>query len=438
MTNPIVAIVGRPNVGKSTLFNQLVGRRISIVDYQPGVTRDRIYADTLWLDTKMTLIDTGGIDTETQDELMTQMRQQADIAIDTAQVIIFIVDGKEGITPADQEVANILRKAQKPIVLGVNKVDAHHEEDMVYEFYNLGIGEPISISASHKRGLGDLLDAVVQHLPNTSDETEEDETIKIAVMGKPNVGKSSIVNKLLGEERVIVSNIPGTTRDAIDTPFTADGQKHVIIDTAGIRRRSRISEDLERYSVIRALSAIRRCDVALMVIDATQEVTEQDTKIAGLIHEEGKGIILVMNKWDLIEKDTNTINQYRRRLINDLAFIQYAPSIFISALTGQRMGSLIDMVNEVYSQCTFRIATGVLNDCIMDAVTFSEPPTDKGRRLKIYYGTQVSIKPPTFVLFVNDEKLMHYSYLRYLENHFRKSFGLQGTPIRFIVRQRTN
>ena len=438
MINPIVAIVGRPNVGKSTLFNQLVGARISIVDDRPGVTRDRIYADTEWLDNKMTLVDTGGIDVHSQDQLVTQMKEQANVAIDIADAIIFLVDGKEGITPADQEVANLLRRAQKPIVLGINKIDAPHEEEMLYEFYNLGMGEPISISASHKRGLGDLLDAVVAHLPKLDYDEEDEDVIKVAVLGKPNVGKSSIVNCLLGEDRVIVSDIPGTTRDAIDTPFVVNGKKYVIIDTAGIRRKSRISEDLERYSVIRALSAIRRCDIALLVIDATEEVTEQDTKIGGLIHEEGKGCIMIMNKWDLIEKETYTMNQYRKRLLNDLSFLQYAPSLFTSALTGQRLDRIIEMVDEVYAKCTFRISTGVLNDCIADAVAFSEPPTDKGRRLKIYYGTQVSIKPPTFVLFVNDPALMHFSYIRYLENQFRKSFGLEGTPIRFIVRQRSN
>lgn len=436
MTNPIVAIVGRPNVGKSTLFNQLVGERISIVDDQPGVTRDRIYADTEWLNRKITLVDTGGIDVDSQDKLMLQMRQQANVAIDTSDVVIFLVDGKEGMTPADEEVANLLRKANKPIVLAVNKIDAPHEEDMLYEFYNLGIGDPISISASHKRGLGDLLDAVIKHLPEQKVQDEDEDVIKIAVLGKPNVGKSSIVNKLLGEERVIVSDIPGTTRDAIDTPFVVNGQKYIIIDTAGIRRKSRISEELERYSVIRALAAIRRCDVALLVIDATEEVTEQDKRIAGLIHEEGKGCIIIMNKWDLIEKDTNTMNEFRKRLANDLAFMQYAPSLFTSARTGQRLNNIIEMVNQVYAQCTFRISTGVLNECIADAVAFTEPPTDKGRRLKIYYGTQVAVKPPTFVLFVNDPDLMHYSYLRYLENQFRKSFGLEGTPIRFILRER--
>lgn len=436
MTNPIVAIVGRPNVGKSTLFNQLVGERISIVDDQPGVTRDRIYADTEWLNRKITLVDTGGIDVDSQDKLMLQMRQQANVAIDTSDVVIFLVDGKEGMTPADEEVANLLRKSNKPIVLAVNKIDAPHEEDMLYEFYNLGIGDPISISASHKRGLGDLLDAVIKHLPEQKVQDEDEDVIKIAVLGKPNVGKSSIVNKLLGEERVIVSDIPGTTRDAIDTPFVVNGQKYIIIDTAGIRRKSRISEELERYSVIRALAAIRRCDVALLVIDATEEVTEQDKRIAGLIHEEGKGCIIIMNKWDLIEKDTNTMNEFRKRLANDLAFMQYAPSLFTSARTGQRLNNIIEMVNQVYAQCTFRISTGVLNECIADAVAFTEPPTDKGRRLKIYYGTQVAVKPPTFVLFVNDPDLMHYSYLRYLENQFRKSFGLEGTPIRFILRQR--
>ncbi|HZJ82251.1 MAG TPA: ribosome biogenesis GTPase Der [Clostridia bacterium] len=436
MINPIVAIVGRPNVGKSTLFNQLVGKRISIVNDQPGVTRDRIYADTEWTGSKMTLVDTGGIDIDNQDELLIQMKQQANVAIETAEVVVFLVDGKEGVTPADREVANILRKSKKPIILAVNKIDAPHEENMQYEFYNLGIGDPISISASHKRGLGDLLDLIKEHFPPQDQLEEDDDIIKIAVLGKPNVGKSSIVNIILGEERVIVSDIPGTTRDAIDTPFVLDGQKYIIIDTAGIRRKSRISEDLERYSVIRALSAIRRCDVALMVIDATHEVTEQDTKIAGLIHEEGKGCILVMNKWDLIEKETKTMGLFRRRLINDLAFLQYAPSIFTSALTGQRMNKIVEMVKEVYTNCIFRISTGILNDCIADAVAMTEPPTNKGKRLKIYYATQVSIKPPTFVLFVNDPDLMHFSYLRYLENHFRKSFALLGTPIKFFVRKR--
>lgn len=436
MSKPIVAVVGRPNVGKSTLFNQIIGRRISIVHDEPGVTRDRIYADAEWLGKNFTLVDTGGIDIFSEDELVSQMRQQAQTAIETADVVVMIVDGKEGITPADEEVANILRRTQKPVILAVNKIDAPHEEEMIYEFYGLGLGEPVSISAIHKRGLGDLLDEVVAHFPAHEGEEDYDDIIKIAVVGKPNVGKSSLVNAILGEERVIVSDIPGTTRDAIDTPFELNGQKYLIIDTAGIRRKSRINQSLERYSVIRALSAIRRCDVALIVIDANEEATEQDAKIAGLVHDEGKAAILVMNKWDMIEKDTNTIYEYQRRLYNELSFMLHAPNIFISAKTGQRVNRVIDLVNHVYRQYTSRISTGVLNDCIADAVITTEPPTDKGRQLKIYYGTQVSIKPPTFVLFVNDPKLMHFSYERYLENYFRKTLGLDNTPIRIIVRQR--
>ena len=437
MAKPIVAIVGRPNVGKSTLFNHIVGKRISIVEDTPGVTRDRIYADAEWLNRKFTLIDTGGIDVYNDDELLLQMRQQAEIAIETAGVIIFIVDGKEGITPSDEEVANILRKAQKPVILCVNKIDNPELLDSVYEFYNLGMGEPIAISAVHKIGLGDLLDEVVKHFPDNTLEEEEDDVIKIAVIGKPNAGKSSLVNRILGEERVIVSDIPGTTRDAVDTPFEHNGQKYVIIDTAGIRRKSKISESLERYSVIRALSAIRRCDVALVVVDATEELTEQDVKIAGLVHEEGKGSVIVMNKWDLVEKDTYTMNEYRKRIMNELSFMTYAPSIFISAKTGQRVDKVLELVQYVYNQSCIRVSTGVLNDCIADAVAITEPPSDRGKKLRIYYGTQVSIKPPTFVLFVNDEDLFHYSYLRYMENYFRKTFGLDGTPIRIIVRQKT-
>jgi GTP-binding protein len=437
MAKPIVAIVGRPNVGKSTLFNQLAGKRISIVEDTPGVTRDRIYADSEWLNTRFTMIDTGGIEPGSQDELLQQMKYQAEIAIETADVILFITDGKEGITSTDRDVADLLRKSEKPIVLAVNKIDTQEEEANLYEFYNLAIGDPMSISASHKRGIGDLLDEIVKHFPEGGQTEEDDDVIHIAVVGKPNVGKSSLVNRLLGQERVIVSDIPGTTRDAIDTPIEIDGQKYVIIDTAGIRRKSRIDDSLERYSVIRALSAIRRCDVALIVIDSTMEVTEQDTKIAGLVHEEGKGSILVMNKWDTIEKQTNTMNQYRQRLMNDLSFMTYAPSVFISAKTGQRVERITELVNYVYQQCTFRISTGVLNDCLADAIAVNEPPSDKGRRLKILYGTQVSVKPPTFVLFVNDPDLMHYSYKRYLENYFRKTFGLEGTPLHIILREKT-
>lgn len=437
MAKQIVAVVGRPNVGKSTLFNNIAGKRISIVDDTPGVTRDRIYTDVEWLNHSFTLVDTGGIEPDSKDEILIQMRNQAQAAIESADVILFMVDGKEGITPADNEVATMLRKVDKPIVLCVNKLDSVEDEVNLYEFYNLAIGDPIPISASHKRGLGDLLDAIIDRLDKVEASHEDEDIIKIAVVGKPNVGKSSLVNYLLGEERSIVSNIPGTTRDAIDTSFEYRGQKYLVIDTAGIRRKSKITDPLERYSVLRALSAIRRCDVALIMIDATEEATEQDEKIAGLVHEEGKGSIFVVNKWDLITKHTGSMNEYRNRLTNQIAFMTYTPSLFISAKTGKRVDRIIELVNYVYNQCTFRISTGVLNDCLTDAMAVNEPPADKGRRLKIYYGTQVAVKPPTFVLFVNDSSLMHYSYKRYLENYFRKTFGLEGTPLRIIVRDRT-
>ncbi|MDN5277887.1 MAG: GTPase [Clostridiales bacterium] len=436
MDKPIVAIVGRPNVGKSTFFNQIVGKRISIVDDQPGVTRDRIYADAEWLNRKFTLVDTGGLDPESDDELLVHIRRQVEIAIDTADVIIFLVDGQVGVTPADQQIANLLRKTRKPVVLAVNKIDNREDESMVLDFFSLGLGEPIGISATHKRGIGDLLDRVVKHLPDKEVEEEEDQVIKIAVVGRPNVGKSSLVNRILGEERVIVSDIPGTTRDAIDTPFEMDGREYVIIDTAGIRRKSRINEALERYSVLRALAAIRRCDVALIMLDATQPVAEQDAKIAGLVHEEGKASVIVVNKWDLVEKDTYTMEEYKNRILQKLGFIAYAPMVFISARTGQRVNRVLELVDEVYSRYTMRVSTGVLNDCVSDAVAVAAPPSEKGRMLKIYYVTQVSVKPPTFVLFVNDPELMHDSYQRYLENYLRKTFGLTGTPIRLLVRQR--
>lgn len=437
MDKPIVAIVGRPNVGKSTFFNQIVGKRISIVDDQPGVTRDRIYADAEWLNRKFTLVDTGGLDTESDDELLVHIRRQVEIAIDTADVIIFLVDGQVGVTPADLQIANFLRKTRKPVVLAVNKIDNYKDESMVLEFYSLGLGEPIGISSIHKRGIGDLLDRVVKHLPDKEVEEEEDQIIKIAVVGRPNVGKSSLVNRILGEERVIVSDIPGTTRDAIDTLFEMEGKEYVIIDTAGIRRKSRINEALERYSVLRALAAIRRCDVALIMLDATQPVAEQDAKIAGLVHDEGKASVIVVNKWDLVEKDTYTMEEYKNRILQRLGFIAYAPMVFISAKTGQRVHRVLELVDEVYSRYTMRVSTGVLNDCISDAVAVAAPPSEKGRMLKIYYATQVSVKPPTFVLFVNDPELMHDSYQRYLENYLRKTFGLTGTPIRLLVRQRS-
>lgn len=437
MDKPIVAVVGRPNVGKSTFFNQIIGKRISIVDDQPGVTRDRIYADAEWLNRKFTLVDTGGLDPESDDELLIQIRRQVEIAIDTADVIIFLVDGQVGVTPADQQIANLLRKTRKPVVLAVNKIDNFEDEPMVSDFFSLGLGEPIGISATHKRGIGDLLDRVVKYLPDKGIDEEEDQAIKIAVVGRPNVGKSSLVNRILGEERVIVSDIPGTTRDAIDTPFERDGKEYVIIDTAGIRRKSRINEALERYSVLRALAAIRRCDVVLIMLDATQPIADQDAKIANLAIEEGKASVIVVNKWDLVEKDTYTMEEYKNRILQKLGFIAYAPMVFISAKTGQRVNRILELVDEVYSHYIMRVSTGVLNDCISDAVAVAAPPSEKGRMLKIYYATQVAVKPPTFVLFVNDPELMHESYQRYLENYLRKTFDLVGTPIRLLVRQRS-
>lgn len=438
MPKPIVAVVGRPNVGKSTFFNHMAGYRISIIDDTPGVTRDRIYADCEWTGLHFTLVDTGGIDPYADDVLLTHMRQQTQIAMETADVILFMVDGKEGLTGVDQEIADMLRKVRKPVVLAVNKLDNPGDQDALYEFYQLGLGEPMLLSAAHKRGLGDLLDQVVRYFPDDAGQAEEDEEvpIRVAVVGKPNVGKSSLINRILGEDRVIVSDIAGTTRDAIDTPFTVDGQKYVLIDTAGIRRKSRINEELERYSVIRALSAIRRCDVALIMIDAQSEATEQDEKIAGLCHEEGRASVFVVNKWDLVDKDTWTVNGYQKRLLDHMSFMTYAPSVYISAKTGQRTNKLLSMINEVYGMYSFRITTGVLNDVLAEAIAMTPPPSDKGRRLKIYYATQVSTQPPTFVLFVNDSKLMHFSYHRYLENYLRKTLGLTGTPIRLYARNR--
>ncbi len=437
---PIVAIVGRPNVGKSTLFNVLAGRRIAIVEDTPGVTRDRIYTDTTWLNREFTIIDTGGIEPENEDIIAVQMRRQAELAIETADVIVFMTDGREGITAADDDVARILRKSKKPIVLVVNKVDAPKFEDSVFDFYSLGIGEPITISGAQKLGLGDMLDAVVSHFPPWEEmdvEAEENKIINIAVVGKPNVGKSSIINAILGTERTIVSDIPGTTRDSIDTPFTKNGQEYVIVDTAGLRRKRAIEDEtIERYSVIRSLSAIRRADVVLVVVDASEELSEQDVRIAGYAHEEGRASILVVNKWDLIEKDTNTMNEFKKRLKTDLAFMSYVPMLFVSAKTKQRLHKMFDEINRVYEQTNRRITTGTLNDCVSEAVMVKEPPSDKGRRLKIYYATQVAVAPPTFVLFVNDAKAMHFSYQRYLENFFRKYFGLDATPIKLIIRNK--
>ena len=436
MSKPIVAVVGRPNVGKSTLFNKLTGKRIAIVEDTPGVTRDRIYGDAEWLDYSFTLIDTGGIEPVKDDIISVQMRRQAQLAIDTADVILFLTDGREGITSADSDVADMLRRCKKPIVLAVNKVDHPKFEDVVYDFYALGIGEPMTISAEQGLGLGDLLDAIVAHFPK-HDAEEEGEAVRIAFAGKPNVGKSSLVNKLLGQERTIVSDIPGTTRDAIDSPFEVDGESYILVDTAGIRRKRAIEdESVERYSVIRSLGAIRRADVVLIVIDASSGMSEQDVKIAGYAHEEGKASAIIVNKWDLIEKDTHTIEIFKKKLKSDLSFMDYVPMLFISAKTGQRVNKIMDLVRLVYEQNCRRIFTGVLNDIVNEAISVNEPPTDNGRRLKIYYATQVSTKPPTFVLFVNDADLMHFSYKRYLENYLRKSFGLDATPIRIIPRTR--
>ena len=438
MARPLVAIVGRPNVGKSTFFNKISGKRISIVEDTPGVTRDRVYADVEWQDRKFTLIDTGGIDPRSEDVLLKQMRRQAEIAMDTADVICFFTDARSGMTQDDQEVAELLRKTRKPLLLVVNKVDHAGLNDDVYEFYNLGLGDPISISSVNMLGLGDLLEEIVKLLPPPDPEEDEEaeHVVQLAVVGRPNVGKSSLVNRLLGKERVMVSNIPGTTRDAIDSRFTApDGTAYNIIDTAGIRRKRVIEdESLERYSVLRSIAAIKRCDVALMLIDAQDGVTEQDTKIAGLIHEEGKACVVIVNKWDAIEKETNTLEQYRKQVLEDLKFMDYAPVLFVSAMTGQRVNTILDMVSQVYAQYTKRVPTGVLNDVLADAQASLQPPATNGRRLKIYYRTQQHMAPPTFILFVNDEELMHFAYQRYLENFLRKTFDFTGTPIRLVLR----
>ena len=437
MAKPLVAVVGRPNVGKSTFFNKIAGRRISIVEDTPGVTRDRIYADCEWLNHKFTLIDTGGIEPKTDDILLKQMRRQAEIAIETCDVILFFTDGRTGLTADDEDVAVMLRRSHKPVILVVNKVDHMDMADTIYDFYTLGLGEPFAISSTNMMGLGDLLDEMVKHFPDDTDNGEdEDHTIQIAVVGRPNVGKSSLVNRILGQERSMVSNIAGTTRDAIDTAFVRDGQRFNIIDTAGIRRKRAIEEEsIERYSIVRALAAVRRCDVALIVINAEDGVTE-DTKVAGYVHEEGKAAIIVVNKWDAIEKETNTMEAYRKQVLEDLKFMDYAPVLFISALTGQRCPKVLESVKDVYAQTSRRITTGLLNDILADATAALQPPFIAGRHLKIYYATQQSVCPPTFVFFVNDEKLMHFAYQRYLENQFRKSFGFEGTPLRFILRQK--
>ena len=440
MNKPIVAIVGRPNVGKSTFFNKIAGKRISIVEDVPGVTRDRIHADAEWLGHSFALVDTGGIDPHSDDVLLSQMRAQAQTAIDLADVICFFTDAREGLTDDDRDVANLLRRTGKPVLLVVNKVDYLGLNDSMYEFYELGLGDPIGISSVNMLGFGDLLDQIISHFPaaDSSASEPEEKVIQVAVVGRPNVGKSSLTNRLLGQERTMVSNIPGTTRDAIDTVFTAkDGTVFNIIDTAGMRRKSSIEdESLERYSVIRSIAAIRRCDVALLLIDANDGVTEQDTKIAGLIHEEGKAVIIVVNKWDALEKETGTLEKYRKEIFEKLKFMDYAPVLFISAKTGQRVQTVFDKVKEVSEISRRRITTGVLNDVINDATDHLQPPLQGTRRLKIYFGTQTGIQPPTFVLFVNDEKLMSFSYERYLENWFRKTFPLEGTPIRFILREK--
>lgn len=437
MKKPTFAIVGRPNVGKSTLFNKLIGERISIVEDTPGVTRDRIYAEGEWLNRKFVLIDTGGIEPANDDIILEQMRRQAQIAIDMADAIIFMVDTRAGLTSADSDVAAMLMKSQKPIVLVCNKVDNVGDVPMeFYEFYNLGIDDPIAISSIHGLGTGDLLDKLFEYVPEEDEEEIEEDVIKVAVIGKPNVGKSSLVNKILGENRVIVSDIAGTTRDAIDTPYERDGQKYIFIDTAGMRKRGKIDENIERYSVVRSLAAVDRSDVVLILIDATEGVTEQDTKIAGYAHEQGKASIIVVNKWDLIEKETNTMEHFRADVERGLAYMTYAPVAFTSAMTGSRINKLFDLIKYVNMQHAMRISTGVLNDILNEAVSKVQPPSDKGRRLKIMYITQASTKPPTFILFVNDRELAHYSYIRYIENQIRMSFGLEGTPIRFIIRQR--
>ena len=437
MSKPIVAIVGRPNVGKSTLFNALAGSRISIVQDTPGVTCDRIYADVSWLNYNFTMIDTGGIEPDSGDVILSQMREQAQIAIDTADVIIFIVDVRQGMQDADSKVADMLRRSHKPVILAVNKVDNFEKMMMdVYEFYNLGMGEPLPVSAASMLGIGDLLDEVVKHFPDRIGNDEEDDRPKIAVVGKPNVGKSSLVNRLTGDNRVIVSDIAGTTRDAIDTPVKYHGKEYVFIDTAGLRRKNKIKEEIERYSIIRAVTAVERADVVLLVIDGTEGVTEQDAKIAGIAHERGKGIIIMVNKWDAVEKDDKTIYRQTEKIRQILSFLSYAEIMFISAKTGQRVQNVYDMIDMVIENNSMRIATGVLNEIVAEAVAMQQPPTDKGKRLKIYYVTQVSVKPPTFVIFVNDKELAHFSYVRYLENRIRDAFGFRGTSLKFIVRER--
>ena len=438
MSKPIVAIVGRPNVGKSTLFNVLAGETISIVKDTPGVTRDRIYADCTWLNMNFTLVDTGGIEPDSKDIILSQMREQAEIAIATADVIVFIVDVRQGLVDADSKVADMLRRSRKPVVLAVNKVDsfAKYGND-VYEFYNLGIGEPVPVSAASRLGIGDLLEEVCRHFSDDAEGEEEDERPRIAIVGKPNVGKSSIINRLTGENRVIVSDIAGTTRDAIDTSIVHNGTEYVFIDTAGLRRKNKIKEELERYSIIRTVAAVERADIVVIVIDATEGVTEQDAKIAGIAHDRGKGMIIAVNKWDAIEKNDKTIYEFTKKIKDTLSFMPYAEMLFISAVTGQRLEKLYDLIDMVRENQNLRVATGVLNEIMTEAVALQQPPSDKGKRLKLYYITQVAVKPPTFVIFVNDKELMHFSYTRYIENKIREAFGFRGTSLRFIIRERT-
>jgi len=437
MPKPIVAIVGRPNVGKSTLFNRIIGERVAIVDDAPGITRDRLYADGEWLSHTFTLIDTGGLDPDSDDFITRHIFRQVEVAIESADVVLFLTDIKTGVMEADRQVADLLRKAKKPVVLVVNKVDVptrdNHE---LYEFYELGIGDPVPISAGQALGLGDMLDEIAEHFPTEKEAGEDDDKIRVAIVGKPNVGKSSLINKILGEDRLIVSPVPGTTRDAVDTFFTRNDKEFLLIDTAGLRRKSKIKENIERYSIVRTLAAVERCDVCVLLVDAEEGITEQDTKIAGIAHERGRAAIVAVNKWDKIEKTDKTMKEFTIKLETELSYMPYAPKLFISALTGQRIHKLFDLIYTVYENHALRVATGILNEVILEATAMHAPPTDKGKTLRVYYATQVSVKPPTFILFVNDSKLMHFSYQRYIENKIREAFGFAGTPVRFIVRDK--